>query len=132
MKKSVGLSLWLRLFPVLFLIMIPVAFYILAFKIDHPKSGEVWAICLMFLIMFLIFPILILSIVIFGFPLIGGIISLILIPLIILLRNSLSFNEIQFAWFICGGLFLSGVSAIFLGIWNSSGKRRKDKNYQNK
>jgi hypothetical protein len=133
MKKSTRSSPWLRLIPVLFLVLIPVIFYIIEIKIYPPDSGEAWAFALFFLIMYLSLPVLILTILIFGFPLIGGVASLALIPLFLLLfRDSLEANENTLTiWVICVCLFFSGVSGLFIGIWNSRGKQMQDNKSQN-
>jgi hypothetical protein len=130
MKKSIRSSPWLRLIPVLFLVLIPIAFYIIEFKISPPHGGDEWAWLLFFLII-LSLPVIVLSIIIFVSPSTGGIVSLVLIPLIIALRDKLSSEHIQFAWVICAGLLLSGTSGIFVGIWNSRGKQMQDNKSQN-
>jgi hypothetical protein len=130
MNKSIRTPLWLRLIPIIFLIAIPIIDYLFAFVLFPATRSEEWAIDLAFLIVFLSLPVLILTIITFVSPLKGGILSLILIPLIIVLRDSLSFDDIQFTWVICGCLFLAGISGLFIGIWDSRGKRNRVKNHQ--
>jgi hypothetical protein len=131
MKKSAKGSLWFRLIPAVFLILIAVAFYINISIINPQKSAEARAYALMVLIMYITVPVILLSIATYLSPWIGGIISLVLIPVLIYLFRG---NENPFNWLsliICGGLFLSGVSGIFLGIWNSRGKKVQDNKSQN-